>query len=58
LALICLGLVVTGCDAGNWVGHGAFAVGGYILGRLTAPVQVETTCFRDGIEVDCSTVPR
>ena len=57
--LVLLGLAVTqsGCAPNAFVGYLASAAVGFVAGRLTAPIQVETRCFRNGEEVDCSLLP-
>jgi hypothetical protein len=57
LAGLVLVAAVTGCESQDWAGYAATAAAGWLVGRLTTPVDIETRCYRDGVEVDCATLP-
>lgn len=50
----CLLLGSAGCIASQFASHAASLGAGWLLGTMTAPTTTETTCFRNGIEIDCS----
>ncbi|HUU82172.1 MAG TPA: hypothetical protein VM243_01590 [Phycisphaerae bacterium] len=58
LAAVWLVLVGTGCDEVRWIAPVMSAAAGWMVGRATTPEQVETTCLRNGVEIDCSTLPQ
>lgn len=45
----------TGCIEGL-IGTTSFGAG-YVLGALNPFTQTNTTCFENGVEVDCGTLP-
>jgi hypothetical protein len=47
----------TGCDGALFASHALSAVAGWLIGQATMPIQVETRCFRNGEEVDCTELP-
>lgn len=61
LVILAMTVAVTfaaGCD--RW--HAALGVGlgfgaGWIVGGLNAPTQTTTTCFQNGVEIDCASLP-
>ena len=50
-------LVSTGCSSTWWASHALSAGVGWLIGAATGPVTVETICFRNGEQVDCSLLP-
>ncbi len=46
-----------GCDGAVLASHAISAGAGWLIGRTTTPIEVETRCFRDGEEVDCAELP-
>ena len=57
--IVLLGLAIgqSGCAPNSLAGYLTSTTAGFVLGRLTAPVQVETRCFRNGEEIDCTLLP-
>jgi len=56
-ALVLAGAATAGCDGTLLAGHLLSGAAGWLIGRATTPVEVETRCFRDGEPVDCSELP-
>lgn len=49
-----LAILSTGCE--RW--QGAVAAGiGWIAGAASVPTRTETTCFQNGVPIDCADLP-
>ena len=53
-AIIVLG--AAGCNQALWLDRGLSTALGWFVGRITAPTDIDTICFRNGVQVDCSTI--
>ena len=60
ISLITLALLApaAGCLRGPMVTHAASFGAGWLIGAITTPRVTETTCYRNGVEVDCSELPQ